>query len=617
MSGRRTTIPASTREYTVSFPRMDGGLNTREPDCRLKNNESPELVNLWWKNGALCARDGQHYLAARERGRGWSAYESIFNGYAFFHIGDKICCARLSGNDARKEDPLVQELKGGVAENRGTWFRYGESLYYKNRGGYFRMDVIGDAVSCTEVEAYTPVILINTDPATAAGDEYQSENRLSGQKTVWYSTAPGVKEYRLPVGAVESVDRVVVDDEELREGEGYTVDPTAGTVTFLKEPMHHEPIRVNTVRITFTKENKEAYESIMDCPYAAVYGADRNVCVVMGGSSAQKNAYFWCGNHAVMDAGYFPFEQYNFAGDAQDAITGFGRQQRMLVIFKEQSIGRAEMGVQEMAGGRILLTMNYTAINAAIGCDLPGSIQLVENNLVFANTNSGVHFVRDTSAALENNIASLSRKVDRDLIALLRGAHSVCSYDDGERYWLAADGEVYLWDYALSGSGDPAWFYFTDIHAVSFLGDGQMMLHLDGAGRITIMQRSFHDYGGAIRKCCRFAAQDMGSYDRLKDITGVIFTVRGDTDTRITVTYETDHEKREDLTPVRSTSWRLSPRNLTFRDLAQRRFATVARRKPLCRHVRHFAMKLENNEVGMDMAVLSAQIFYRYRGRER
>ena len=37
-------------------------------------------------------------------------------------------------------------------------------------------------------------------------------------------------------------------------------------------------------------------------------------------------------------------------------------------------------------------------------------------------------------------------------------------------------------------------------------------------------------------------------------------------------------------------------------------FAHVAVRKPGCRHVQHFSLRLENAEAGCDMSVVSAQI---------
>ena len=131
----------------------------------------------------------------------------------------------------------------------------------------------------------------------------------------------------------------------------------------------------------------------MDCRYAAVYGGTGELCVVMAGSEDQPNAYFWSGNSNIkMDASYFPMEQVQLASSTEERITGFGKQQDNLIIFKEGSVGKTTLGTQTI-NDRIFIDLPYIPINASIGCDLPWSIQLVENNLVFANR-SGVYIDR-------------------------------------------------------------------------------------------------------------------------------------------------------------------------------------------------------------------------------
>lgn len=609
-------MPNPPKEYVIDFPRLDGGLNTLELDYRLDADESPEMKNLWWQDGALCSRDGQVMLEHGKPGVGYSAYERLFWGNGFFHIGDKLYRASLASVDTTNNSIELIELVGGVPENRGCWFQYSDCLYYKNKGGYIRISYDSNGgFSAGAVPTYSPIILIDTEPTTAAGDMYQPENRIDPQKTVWYSTVAGVKEYRLPVQNVDSVDKVVVDDIEITD---YTADLAKGTVTFATEPTHHNPVVSNSVKITYTKANPDAYNSIMDCPFATTFGGSQSVCVVVGGCDAQPNAYFWNGNHSVMDPGYFPITQYNLAGASAESITGFGNQQSMLVIFKEHSVGRAAIDTTTMDSGRVLISMDYVPINDKIGCDLPGSIQLVQNNLVFCDTRQGVHVLKDSSAAYENNIIGISQKVDNDLLKLIQHAKNVTSFDDGNRYWLVADGEVYAWDYSLSTYSDPSWFYFDNIHATDFItSDAGEHYHLGNNGSLTAMQRNFMDYGGSIDKVYRFATQNMGSYDKLKNIVGVLFSVRGDTDTDIDVEYVTDYERRKDLTPIRSWSWRLNRRNLTYRTLNVVYFATSVRRKPNCRNVRHFTMTLRNNEPGMDMSVLSARVMYTLQGRDR
>ena len=93
--------------------------------------------------------------------------------------------------------------------------------------------------------------------------------------------------------------------------------------------------------------------------------------------------------------------------------------------------------------------------------------------------------------------------------------------------------------------------------------------------------------------------------------------MRSDTDSEVDIRYDSDFETRWDKTQIRSLSWRLAPRNLAHRCLSRQRFAHVARRRPGCRHVRHFTMTLSNNTAGQDLALVSAQIFFKYQGKER
>ena len=131
------------------------------------------------------------------------------------------------------------------------------------------------------------------------------------------------------------------------------------------------------------------------------------------------------------------------------------------------------------------------------------------------------------------------------------------------------------------------------------------------------------DYGADYVRRYQFATQYFRSYDRLKTVREAIFTFRPDTDFEITLEYLTDYEVRRDITDeythehIECRSWRLVPRNLRWRDLSVFPFAYVARRRPGCRHVRHFSMRLTCTGAGYDMPILSAQVFYTYEGRDR
>lgn len=610
-------LSGAKRENVISFPTLAGGLNLWELDYRLDANESPEMQNLIWRDGALNCRDGQVWFSSEcSPGTGFAAYERLFHGRIVAHIGTGLYAFDTA--DAQSEAVL---LCSGVPENRGSFFLYGEELFYKNNGAYLRITVSGDTVSASAVTGYVPVTVINASPHDGSGDLYQPENRISAAKTVWYNAESGVTVYHLPVKDIDSVDKVELDGTVLTTG--YTADTAAGTVTFDTAPPVTDPPTNNTVKITYSKASTDAMNSIMTCRYAATYGGTGALCIVLGGCAAQPNAYFWNGNNVAMDPAYFPMSQYQLAGDANEGITGFGKQQSYLIVFKEGSVGRSSMSTEDV-DGRTVIDLPYVPINSRIGCDLPWTIRLVENNLVWCNLEQGVHMLRDSSSAYENNVTCLSRKINGTAVrpGLLEdvraaGKDGVCSCDDGHRFWIAAGGHAWLWDYELSRESDPAWFFFTEIGAAAFIREYDDVFHLNAEGRISVFRRVFADYGGPIEKVYRFATQYFGGYDCLKNVNSVLIAMRSDTNAEVKLRYITDYENRAELCDMKAANWLLTPRNLAFRSLKGRGFAEVFRRRPMCRRVRHFTMRLENRETGQDLSVVSAQIFYNYQGRQR
>ena len=611
-------MPNAKTEYVENFVNLNGGLNIRELEYRLKNDESPAMKNLMWREGVLCCRDGQEWVTdAEELGAGKNMFDQPFNGYLVAHIGDKLYSWKVGG-----EDTTWTALTSLPTDSkRGAFFRYYGKLYYKGPGYYIAITYnSGTGLSGANVEGYTPIIQINTDPDSGAGDLYQPENRMQAKKTVWFNAKSGVTVYHLPVQNITSVVKVTVDGVEKTVVADYTIDLVAGTVTFTTAPPVTDPPTNNTVVITYSKTNTGAYNSIMDCPYAATYGGTGDLCVVFGGCPAQPNAIFWNGNNIAMDATYFPIDQYQFCGDADDMITGFGKQQSYLVVFKERSVGRVKQDTQTV-DGRLTIDMPYVAVNDKIGCDCPYSIQLIDNNLVWCNLEQGVHILKDTSWAYENNIECVSKKVNggptKDaLLAEVRNTVPV-SLDDRRRYWLCCGGDVWLWDYEDTDYKDPSWYFLTNINAVAFASEDDETWHLNEAGRLTHFVRNYMDYGGPIEKLYRFATQYFGGYDRLKNVNSVIISMRPEADCTAQLKYITDYEERADMTSLSLLAWRLVPRDLRYRMLAGVGFGATFRRKPMCRRVRYFTMQLEDNVTAHELSIVSAQIFYNYQGRLR
>lgn len=691
-----SSLPAPPAGKVATFKNLAGGLNLWELDYRMDANESPNMKNLWWRDGLLACRDGQEYVSREKPGKGFCCFEKLFWGHMVMHIGDGLYAAR-PGAQMQPE-----KLCGDIPQIRGSFVRYQDALLYKTKGVFKKILWDGEKLTAQDVEAYVPITVINCTPE-GSGDLYQPENRLSDKKTVWFTATRtshsvmfsvennftkeftftaaneekvasveqvyvgttlqdpaaytvsednrtvkfassvetgetvaivytvGVREYKLPVEEVDAIEEILVDDNAVT---AYTADLAKGSITFAEAPPVQDPPVNNTVKMTYRKKNEAACKAIMDCCYACAYGGTGGAVLIFAGSEEQSNAYFWNGSHTAMDMGYFPVSYYNLAGDSLEPITGFGRQAGALIVFKEHAVGKCLLGSTTI-DDRAFLSLDYTPINSVLGCDLPWTIQTVGNNLVWCNTYTGVCRLDDTNEAMENRVQKISRNIlgSRERPGLLKAvqeAETVCSLEDGDRYWVAAGGKVYLWDHAISSAQKPSWFYFENVPAVCFcVADtlseaddmsytgARQLYHLNKDGQISRFVRSFRDYGGAIEKIYTFATQDFGDVERQKHIKKVILTTRSDTDTVIDLYYDTDHESRKDRTPIRSFSWHLLPRNLSFRCLEVRKFAHVAVRKPGCRYARCFSLRLHNAEPGCDMSVVSAQIFADFVIKER
>ena len=690
------------REEIFRFASLDGGLNLRDAEINLQDNESPEMVNLWRADGVVQSRPGQQIAASGWRdvsGADADTVHAFPDGetvYAAATLPDGIVTHIGAAFYTWQGDSssLLRVPADDIPRNPGTFFRFGDTLYYKNVGGFYRLTY--DAAQSPPLTlsnvadgAFVPTITVNAEPATGQGDAYQSANRLSPYKrvlyrasatsesvtrtgnglarafsvgvtaserlravsavyvnntllrpalysvdtrtgTVVFNAAPdedailtftlelGDNVYCLPETGLSAITEVKADGLTMEAGRDYAVDLGGGVVTFAQAP-------AESVAITYRKADNTAFQTLMNCPYAAACGN----YLLMGGATgnastsggAAGNVHYSGLTESGPDISYWPMDANVFVGEP---VTGFGTQYDQTIVFQPDKIGKLTPSVKTVNGYE-RLTLSYSVLNDKYGCDLPRSIRLIGNNLLFANTSGGVYQIRSASAARENNVRCLSGKVNGSdtrpgLLYDMRiaGNGPVCSFDDGQRYWLAVNGHVWLWDYAASDADNPVWYYFTGLSPQAFALRGGVAYLIDGDAQIVRLGETYSDFGQPIRKVYQFPVRNFGGYDLLKDVRSVILSLRADTPSDVAVIYETDYETRTDLVNLTVAGYdRLTERNLETRDLSVPRHAAVFRRKPKCKHVRHFSLRLENNTAGQNLAPYSVEIGIRYEGRLR
>lgn len=159
------------------------------------------------------------------------------------------------------------------------------------------------------------------------------------------------------------------------------------------------------------------------------FGGDRSG--VSGGSRL-----FVCGNpdkpnlvhwSDVNNPLYFPENNHAYIGGADQAVTGFGKQGELLVIFKEhelyaaQYVAGTDFTYEDVTSGKVTDVTAYmaqfpiTPIHSAIGCDCPDTIRLVNNKLVWATSTGRVYMLPTVNQYNERNVREVSTNVQARL----------------------------------------------------------------------------------------------------------------------------------------------------------------------------------------------------------
>lgn len=740
-------LPSAPKKYQVALGTLYGGLNTARIPSEVGSSQCPELLNVVWRDGVLRSRQGQEYLPKNNQD-GWSLADM---GKAEpIAMYDRVWHDRLFAAFRYEENEVGRivsyDLRTGVYQTiyeieesnyilvdwhgaSGSFFTFGEKLYYKHRNVYVEIEYIpksepedSDSVSAKSVEGYIPVIMINTN-SNGVGDLYQPENRLSAWKEVWYNLETGLAYEEIVCDGVTTVFYLSKKKPEqpqhgdLREilqvyigaklgvqGTDYEVNLTSGSITVLGNApalglkltvtmllysfSYNLPIedidrvdgspqikvwvknldtgeydqyrytseiqgegdfsysagqiifdssvnlggenayefdanvRNRFIKVQYAKANETAKKAIDDCHVATTYGStgiEAN-CVVMAGSEAQPNAFFWSGSDENgANPAYFPIEQYNLVGEYDDPITAFGRQQNKLVIFQNRRISSATYSFTTL-DNRLIVSLNTITVNDKIGCDIPNSIQLIENNLVWANSRLGVMYLKDSTYAYETLVVRISGNINDDskvseqkgLLRNLQEAKVTCSMDDGQRYWLCVDGNAFIWDYSLQGytanTEKLCWFYANGINCVMFAQSETKIYGLIGSDEdnwLTTFTDLYSDFGEPFEKTIRTQTQVFGTFEALKNVDTAVLTFNSAQCVKANVEYITDYFVRKDMTDIDSRYETEKTNGLNP--------ICVRVRKPKCMHVHQFALRLSNQEP-YDLNLISAQIFYSFLG---
>lgn len=543
-----------TREWRVEA--LGGGCNRRDGSRGTPDNQLTAAENLWWQNGALRTRPGLRAITAQQN---YSYNQEIswkFCQEDTVRGSNAVRGRRFLQRVLNNSSNMVQ-LRTGILTYDGRFIWEGSLnslapdvtgmvmeypytatenvlIFLSNGDIYAQHTVTGSWRKVTR-EAYVPCLLLDGegtlniwDMPSTVGTHYEGRNMLTGRFCAKYTTSATGCAFHFPVQELDE-DQPIEISIAYHDGTNasYTIPPGesegpyAGNdlkpIVDRKKGLFYFLARDGgvTAPLTAFPNNMVVYASkswssaekkrIASMKWSTWFGgsqAGRDSRQFISGASDQPNRIYWSGQGQPL---YFPETNYIAVGDINQSITAFGKQDGMLVIFKEREIyslsGPQGTVSNNLVDGQLVqnatVTSEYfplTQLHGQIGCLAPHTIRLCGSRLVWADGSGGVYtliggsayngcHVRELSSLIAPELQAYSRTTWQDASAAVFKGHYLLLVDH-KIYALRIDEKAFhryatVYDDAAAQQ-QLAWFLWP-------LSDKQNYLFLSGNGQEAVL----------------------------------------------------------------------------------------------------------------------------------
>jgi hypothetical protein len=505
-------------------------------------------------------------------------------------------------------------ISDALALTKGAAFTFGDKWHYIDGTTFWQYD----GTTLAAITGYVPTVTTGRAPSGGgvANEEY---NYISDSFKDSFSGTVGDTIYTASQVDLASVDYVWVAGVLQTEDVDYTVDLTSGQVTFGVAPGSG----TDNVIIQSTKTGLMDSTIIIENKYWELFGGQNDTRIFLTGNPDYPATVYWC---EVDNISYWPESNYNMIGSDADFNQGLKFQYDQLVLLKKRSIYRIEYNITD-AG---VVSFPSYPLNMGIGCDCPYSVQLIDNMVVFLNSERGVHILTRTDIRTEKNVASLSSLIngtaDRPglLSASTADLQAATSHDDGTHYILCVDDDAWAWDYKTkpytseTGDSDLIWWPWTNIPANCWmLKEGHSYFGVRDTGYVYKMDdikydRIIDDEDASIpiNGVWRSKLFDFGMREWWKSIIYVYFSTNVTNAGNITVKIIDDYGDTVYTETYTSTSFNWSTFDWSTLTWAVARFDPVFRLKPKVKKSKYFQVEFSNNIEGEELSILDVRIYW-------
>lgn len=608
-----------------------GGLNLKDLEFEQEVNQSPYMKNVMYRNGAFGKRYGQdvHSTYASQ------IYATVyFGGDIIVHSGSSIYKYNSSGTHT--------QIKTGMPTNKGLFIIYAQKLFYLISSGFYEYK--NNTFSL--VNAYVPDVFINCKPDGTHSDPNDDFNILGKQFNQIYNGEQGVTAYKV-YGDDDNIINWSINPTITVDGTtttAFTVNSSTKTVTFTTAP----PAGNLNVIMTFTLKDsvfQTERTQLLGCKYYDTFGGSNNSRLFLAGGGQSK--YFYSDAY---DIKYFPETNFATLGNTEEDITGFGRQYNVLIIFKPKEIFSI-YSITETASSTLieenigLEGFRTQLVNPRVGCDAPYSIQLINNQLTWFNSNEGICTLVSTNIQDERNVRVISRNIERTnnfgipgILDITEDVTKIQSADYNNKYFIVfpTSGNCYMWDYEISpyrystSAGETPtknldWFLFDHFYVGEFLKVEKQLLYACSYNKYNFNRKlikltdqfadlDFNNDGEAdpIHSFYMTPFFQFGAVEYLKNVKNIYVQCRGDTSSVIDMYYYTE----ESVTPEEEPeSIRIGGKLwahfqwFNFQWLAVN-WANTFRRKCNLKKVQMASFYFDNNELNRDMSITHIGLQY-------
>ncbi len=480
------------------------------------DGKSRYICNMINDKGVLRTRDGQTLLFSEENFTGSlnGYYKNAFCGHAILHVGS---CLYAVNSESSECTPLSEELP----DKPSLMAEFAAKLYIYTDYEVYSLD--RNLVFAVEFP-YAPLLYCEYDNLGNCLEYKDPLNIVAPVLSVTFASYNYLGKFTLPVKADLSRPFHVYIRGELLDKSKYT--------------LYEDVIYVDRDCFVDEKDIKMSYyaKNPEDIGFEDIF-SKLTLAESFGGETISGTRMFMTGNPDFPGRLYishllnplrFDIDSHETVGAGCDDITGLIRQYGRLIMFTKNNVMRM---TYSFADG----TSSYTVkeLNSAIGCDMPGSIQLIDNRIVFGNSEKGLMIIDSTEDFGEQNIKPLSANINKGhKDALLEQSKEnlveAFSVDFDRKYYLSVGEKVYVWDYgecAYSDGGNYSksqkrleWYFFDGIKSGLLYDCGGTLVgvHKASGTAVSVFENTGCDFGIPVHSVYKSSLLDLSYPAQLK-----------------------------------------------------------------------------------------------------